>query len=355
MPTPEELRADLAKRASALGFVRVGVARAEPLIEETARLDAWLAAGRHGDMGWMERSRDVRSDVRHRSMLPSAKSVVVLATPYARPSENGAGLSIRIAKYARGRDYHNVLGKRAKKLVRFLRERGFHARASVDSMPVFERAWARRAGIGFIGKNACLIVPGIGSHVFLTTLVTNAELPADAPMRERCGECRRCLDACPTGAFVGPYEVDARRCISYLTIESRRPPDAELAPRMSDWIFGCDECQDVCPFNHGNAAIEVDPAFANGDRWRELDLGSVIELDRETFDRLAHGSPVARARREGLARNAAVALANSHGKRSLPVLHALAAGHDSPLVRETARAAIERLEGAQSESSSSAT
>jgi epoxyqueuosine reductase len=328
----------------------MGVARAEPLVEEGARLDAWIERGRHGEMGWMERTREVRKDPTHPGMLASAKSVVVLATPYARASENGAGLSVRVAKYARGRDYHNVLGKRLRRLVRGLRELGFDARASVDSMPVFERAWAARAGVGFIGKNACLIVPGLGSHVFLSTLITSAELPYDSPIRERCGECRLCLDACPTRAFDAAYELDARRCISYLTIEARGAIDPALAPATSAWIFGCDECQDVCPFNRGKTA-DADPAFAPSDRLRALELEAIPELDEHAFGALSRGSPLARAKREGLARNAANAIANTHGKRALPVLSKIAADHDSAVVRESARAAIERL--AQSEASSS--
>lgn len=356
-PNPVILRERLEAQARALGFVRIGVARAGPLVEEGARLDAWIERGRHGEMGWIERTREVRKDPTHSDMLASAKSVVVLATPYARPNENGAGLSVRIAKYARGRDYHNVLGKRLRRLVRYLRELGFDARASVDSMPVFERAWAARAGVGFIGKNTCLIVPGIGSHVFLSTLITSAELPYDAPIRERCGECRLCLEACPTGAFEDAYELDARRCISYLTIEARGVTDRALAPAMSGWVFGCDECQDVCPFNRGKTAAVADPAFAPSDRVRALELEAIPELDQDAFSALARGSPLARAKREGLARNAANAIANTHGKRALPVLTRLAADHDSAMVRESARAAIERLtqsgSSSPSESSSS--
>ncbi|MCA9603932.1 MAG: tRNA epoxyqueuosine(34) reductase QueG, partial [Myxococcales bacterium] len=248
-PPDAELTAAVKAVALELGFVRAGVARAGCLDAEGERLRAWLAAGKHGEMAWMERTADVRINPRDERMLAGAESVLVLATPYARDPERVGPAPGRVARYARGRDYHNVLGKRLEKLTRWLRERGHGARGSVDSMPVFERAWAQRAGLGFIGKNSCLIIPGLGSHVFLSAVVTTARLVPDTPMRERCGACTLCLDGCPTSAFDGARELDARKCISYLTIEHEGRIDEALRPAVGDWIFGCDVCQDVCPYN----------------------------------------------------------------------------------------------------------
>jgi epoxyqueuosine reductase len=341
-----ELKRDLSQRAELLGFQRFGVARVEPLTVEAARLRAWLAAGRHGEMGYMAETADVRSDVTHPGMLRSARSVIVLATAYAR-SELPAGPSPgRVARYAQGRDYHNVLGKRARKLAAMLRSSGHATRAGVDSMPIYERAWAQRAGVGFIGKNCCLIVPGLGSHVLLSTLVTSAELAPDAPLKERCGSCRACLDVCPTRAFVGERELDARRCISYLTIEQRGAIPEQLRSALGSWLFGCDECQDVCPYNR---TAPVDPSatepFRAAARW-ERPASELLQMDETSFDAYAEGSPIKRAGRIGMARNAAIVLGNSGQKRHLPLLESVARSHDSELVRDSASWASERLRAA---------
>lgn len=340
----DDLKIELSRRARGLGFVRVGVARAEALGEEAERLHAWLAAGRHGAMAWMERTAEVRVDPRHEGMLPSARSVVVLAAPYARDPHPVGATPGRVARYARGRDYHNVLQKRARKLVAFLREQGHQARAAVDAMPVYERAWAQRAGVGFIGKNCCLIVPGLGSHLFLAALVTTAELEPDAPMAERCGACTLCLDACPTRAFEGPRELDARRCISYLTIEERGPIPEELRAPMGEWVFGCDDCQDVCPFNRtALPPPELTEPYAPDQRWASMTAEDLLRMDDESFARTFEGSPVKRPGRDGMARNAAIVLGNGGGRRHLPVLEEAAARDRSDMVREAARWAAERI------------
>lgn len=322
----------------------MGVARAEPLGLEAARLRAWLAAGRHGVMGYMKETADVRADPTHEGMLPSARSVIVLATSYARSESEWGPKPGKVARYARGRDYHNVLQKRGRKLAQTLREAGYTARVGVDSMPLFERAWAQRAGLGFIGKNCCLIVPGLGSHLFLSVIVTSAELPEDAPVKERCGECTRCLDACPTKAFVGSRELDARRCISYLTIEQRGVIEPELMEQMGGWMFGCDVCQDVCPFNATPPLpAEKTSPFAPDPRRSEVSAEALLRMGESEFAAFAEGSPMKRPGRAGLSRNAAIVLGNSADKRYLPVLQATAQEHDSALVRETAQWAAEKL------------
>jgi epoxyqueuosine reductase len=294
-------------------------------------------------MGWMAKTADVRIDPRHEGMLPSARSIVVLVAPYAREDEKVGPAPLRVAKYARGRDYHNVLHKRLKKLARWLRAAGCQVRASVDSMPVFERAWAQRAGVGFIGKNSCLIVPGLGSHVFLAALVTSADLAPDAPMSERCGSCRLCLDACPTDAFAGARELDARRCISYLTIEHEGPIEEELRPKMGDWAFGCDVCQDVCPFNRtAPEPPDVTEPFAPHPRF-ELDAEELVRMDESRYREWSEGCPLRRPGRERMARNVLLGLGNTRDPRHLPIIREAAESDESDVVREAARWAEEQI------------
>jgi epoxyqueuosine reductase len=343
------LAAQLRSLSSERGFARIGFARAEVLAEDAERLRAWLAAGHHGGMAYMERSAEVRANPTHEGMLPSARTVIALAASLpAVPaaSEHAPRLSPgRVARYAHGRDYHNVLRTKLRPLLRLLRSAGHNTRGMVDAMPVLERAWAQRAGIGFIGKNSCLIVPGLGSHVMLATIVTSAELPADAPMRERCGECRACLDVCPTRAFTAPRSLDARRCISYLTIEHRGAIDPELRAGIGNWLLGCDECQDVCPYNRGHEREPSAMADLAAERaWHALDAERLLQLSEAELLALTEGSPVRRPGREGLARNAAIVLANTKTRRALPVLREAAERDPSPVVSESARWAIEQLE-----------
>lgn len=340
------LKAEIESMANELGFLRFGVAKAERLDEEANYLEEYLREGREASMSWLSETAEVRIDPRHEGMLPSAQSVLVFAYPYPRlrePLHYGPG---RIARYAEGRDYHNVLKKKLLRIERFLHERGFEARHSVDSRPVFERAWARRAGIGFIGKNCCLIVPGYGSHLFLATVITSAELPPDAPLDGNfCGSCTACLDACPTDAFVSEFRLDSNRCVSFLTIEERGSIPVELETGIGEWLFGCDRCQDVCPFNRSKRIPDHDQGpFDPLPVHRELDLETIFDLDDERFRETFAGSPLKRARRDGLARNAAIVLGNRAAKRALPVLRRVHETHEAPMVREAASRSIKRLE-----------
>ena len=332
-----ELTARVKAEAEAVGFVRVGVAQAQALDEEGAHLDAWLAAGRHGQMSWMATTASVRKDPRDPNMLENAKSVIVMAAPYVRRNGYEGPPPARIAKYAVGRDYHNVLTKKGRKVARILHEAGFVARVAVDSKPVFERAWAERAGVGFVGKNCCLIVPGVGSHAFLACVVTTAPLCPDEPMGRRCGSCTLCLDACPTRAFSGPRSLDARKCISYLTIEHRGAIPAEHRKALGPWAFGCDVCQDVCPYNQTSGAADGSlDAFEPGDRWTGVDAAMLLEMTEDGFRAWAEGSPVKRARHEGLGRNLALVLGNHGEEIHLPVLDDARRNHPSGVVREAA-------------------
>lgn len=341
-----QLRALIEQRAHEHGFDRIGFARVTPIDREAEALRRWLAEGHHGTMDWMERTAEVRMAADSGGMLPHARTVIALAASVYR-SEGRIGPSPGVvARFARGRDYHNAIGKRSKKLAAELRALGHEARATTDTIPILERAWAQRAGVGFIGKNAMLIIPGFGSHVILSTIVTTAELPADEPMQEKCGSCTLCLDACPTGAIVEDRVVDARRCISYLTIEHEGPIDPELRRGVGDWFLGCDVCQDVCPFNRTAPKPSVYATeLAPHPRWEEHDAASVLRMTEAEFDPYSIGSIVRRAGREGASRNAAYVLGNSHDKRYLPVLREAEAEDPSETVRDAARWAISEIEG----------
>jgi epoxyqueuosine reductase len=228
---------------------------------------------------------------------------------------------------------------------------GIRARPLCDEEPVLERAWAARAGLGFVGKNGLLIVPGTGSFVLLGEVVTTLELEADSPIPERCGACTRCLDACPTSAFEAPFVLDPRRCVAYLTIEHRSPVAEELRSGLGEHLFGCDDCQTVCPFNAGlgrRASVSgqpPDPRLAPDPRWADVAVEDLLALDDEGFRRLREGSPIGRATRAGLARNAALVLGNRGDPRATGALEEAKTSHDAPAVREAAAWALSRVTG----------
>jgi epoxyqueuosine reductase len=342
--------------AQALGFHAVGIARADvALDEDIRRYDAFVAGGMHGEMSWLAKHREGRMRLDGDAILPGARSVVCLARRYQRPREQEAGdseMAQAIARYARGRDYHKFLRKRVRRLAAFLRSLGsphapVRARPLCDDAPVLERAWAARAGLGFVGKNGMLIVPGVGSMVLLGEVVTTLELTPELPMAERCGTCTRCLEACPTDAFVAPFVLDARRCVSYLTIEHRSAIPEELRGRLGSRLFGCDDCQTVCPFNasaaaRAEAAEESDP-FAPLERWSKIGLESLLTPGEAQWRALSEGTPLRRAGQHGLARNAAIVLGNRGDGSALPALRRAAATHPDPAAREAAAWAIRRI------------
>ncbi len=329
--------------AAAEGFAKVGFAGIEPLEPEGGWLDRWLAEGLHAEMGWMGRGRDARLEPGQ--LLPGAATVAVLAMPYAhlRPSDPG-GLTGQVSRYAWGRDYHNAVGKALRRMQRALRERApeLSSYASVDSRPVFERAWAVRAGLGFAGRNSCTLIPGLGSWAFLATLILDRALPPSGPLEADCGTCARCLRACPTGALIAPGRLDARRCLSYLTIEHKGPIPEPLRLAMGRRVFGCDACQDCCPRSQRRSDGHPDFAPRPGHAW--LDLAALLTEDDQALERRLEGSPLRRARAAGLKRNAAVVLGNLGDPSALPALRA-AMEHPDPHVRSHAAWAAERCTG----------
>jgi epoxyqueuosine reductase len=336
----ERVRAE----ALRLGFDRVAFAAAGPC-RDAAHLRRWLDEGRHGDMAWMERTAEVRSDPAH--LLPGARTVVSLLTFYpAAPAGEERAWEGRVSRYARGRDYHNVLGRRLRKLAAAVRswDGGAAAVPAVDAKPILEKEWAERAGLGWIGKHSNLITQDGGSWFFLSEIVTDLECaPSEAAVPDRCGTCTACLDACPTGAIVGPREVDARRCISYLTIEFDGVVPPEMRPQLGEWIFGCDICQDVCPWNRFAVRVEDEAFRFDRERFRG-GLADLLALDRAAFEARFEGSPVRRAGRDAFLRNVCVALGNRRDADALPALDR-ALRDDAALVRRHAAWAIGRIGG----------
>jgi epoxyqueuosine reductase len=306
--------AQVKQRARELGFDLCGVARAGD-VPELARLPQWLTRGFGGRMTYLNRSARARADVRR--WLPSARSVVAVANLYNTRQPHDVELAdparARIARYAWGDDYHDVMGRRLDGLARWMRgEAGpaFDARWCVDDGPVQEKVYAWMAGIGWIGKNACVINPEIGSWILLGALVTNLELEADAPALDQCGACRLCIEACPADAFAEPYVLDARRCVSYLTIEIRGAiPDAQR-PSVGAHIFGCDICQDVCPYN-ALAPASADACWQPRAPFQAAGLASLWATDDAALERAIAGTALRRAGVRGLRRNLAVAIGNA--------------------------------------------
>ncbi len=337
-------RAQVEEEAKRLGFARVGFARAGPA-RDAQKLDRWLARGHHGTMTWMARRAPDRADPRR--ILPGARTVISLLTEYSTEPQGDARRWIgRVSRYAWGRDYHHVVGRRLRRLARFLgREApGSTSVAACDFKPVLEREWAERTGLGWIGKNTNLLTADRGSWFFLGEIVTTLDLAGDAPppvATNRCGKCVDCISACPTGAIVAPYVVDARLCISYLTIELEGPIPRELRPKIGEWIFGCDVCQDVCPWNRFAVPI-AEPRFSLDTARFDGELADFLELDEASFDRRFAGSPLRRPGRDGFLRNVCVAIGNRGNEADAPALER-ALDDESPLVRSHAAWALGRI------------
>jgi epoxyqueuosine reductase len=345
-------KARLVAEAQRLGFEAIGFARADvPLDVDFERYEAFVADGKHGEMSWLAMLPEARRRLDGDHVLPGARTVICLARRYARSVEDELAdpeMAQGIARYARGRDYHNGMRKKLRKLAALARTLGddVRARPLCDEEPVLERAWAARAGLGFVGKNGLLIVPGVGSFVLLGEVVTTLVIEPDPPIPERCGSCTRCLDACPTSAFEAPFVLDPRRCVAYLTIEHRGAIDESLRAGVGTHLFGCDDCQTVCPFNAARgrrASSEVDLRFSADPRWAATEMADLLGLDDDGFVRLREGSPIGRATRAGLARNAAVVLGNRGDARAVAPLERAQTEHDSPIVRDAAAWALARI------------
>ena len=344
MPTA---RQQIRARAMALGFDAVGFASAETSEEAKAGLAGFLGQGYHGDMGWLAAKADRRADPK--VLWPEARSVVVLGLNYgpakdplaAKPAAGAADISV----YARHRDYHDVIKKKLKALARWMAEGlGSEVKLFVDTAPVMEKPLAEAAGIGWQGKHTNLVSRSFGSWLFLGEVFTTLDLGADEAESDHCGECQRCLDICPTRAFPAPYRLDARRCISYLTIEHKGPIDRDLRALMGNRIYGCDDCLAVCPWNKF-AKPTGEPSLVQRNDLAAADLATLARLDDAGFRALFAGSPIKRIGRNRFLRNVLIAIGNS----GLPALAEPAAAllsDGDPLVRGTAVWAVARLSDA---------
>jgi len=336
--------------ARELGFARAAVVPIEPPRRHELYA-SWLAAGRAGEMAYLASPEHVTARGDLRTLLDGARALIVVALAYDRvdPVPADALLRGRVARYARGEDYHLVMRDKLVQLAdRLARELGrpVASRPCVDSAPVLEREWAERGGLGFVAKNTMVIAPGIGSYVLLGELLVDADVPITAPdasPKPRCGTCTACLDACPTAAFVDAYVLDARRCISYLTIEHQGPIPRELRAAIGTWVFGCDVCQEVCPFNAGKGDAPIDPLLHP--RSLEHALPDLVALARKGANQLRQHvkrTALRRIAREPLLRNLAVALGNTGSPDAIPALVELAV-HHAPLVRGHAVWALGQL------------
>lgn len=292
-----------------LGFTHVGIADADRLDKEGTHLQEWLSRGYQGTMAWMARNIEKRIDPSN--ILPGAKSVICVAMNYYTPTRHSSDSHRgRISRYAWGDDYHDVVGEKLKLLWAWMQQEfpGIDGRYYVDTGPVMDKVWAQRSGIGWIAKHTNVITPDMGSWVFLGELITTLELESDAPATDHCGDCTLCIEACPTNAIVEPYVVDANRCLSYLTIEHRGEIEGEVTDHFENWIYGCDICQDVCPWNQ-KFASETDEKRFNPREWNVVPLLEEWEkMSQEEFSEKFRWSPIKRTKREGLVRNVRIVL-----------------------------------------------
>jgi epoxyqueuosine reductase len=337
--------AELKEEARRLGFADCRITRPDAVPEAAARLRDWLAEGCHGEMGWMEGRADQRGDPA--TLWPDVKSVIMLGMAYTPGHDPlalaGQGGHGRISVYAQGQDYHDVVKRALKALARWMVEKApCELKVFVDTAPVMEKPLAAAAGIGWQGKHTNLVSRGHGSWLFLGAIYTTLDLLPDPSERDHCGSCDACQRACPTNAFPAPYRLDARRCISYLTIEHKGPIPEDLRPGIGNHVYGCDDCLTVCPWNKFAAAAAAHRAFLPRAELVAPQLADLLDLDDAGFREMFAGSPVKRIGRGRMVRNAAIAAGNSGDPALRPALQRLV-GDDDPVVADAARWALARL------------
>jgi epoxyqueuosine reductase len=290
------------QKAKDLGFDEIGISKAEFLNEEAYHLENWLNQNMHGEMSYMANHFDMR--LNPQLLVPGAKSVISLSYNYYTEKKQLDPEAPKISKYAFGRDYHKVVKKKLQQLLSFIQQEigEVQGRCFVDSAPVMERAWAKKSGLGWIGKNSLMLTKGKGSYFFLAEIILDLELEYDTPVKDYCGSCTKCIDACPTQAIYEPYKVDGSKCISYFTIELKNAIPKEAQGKMENWMFGCDICQQVCPINsravpHNEFQFEPKPELLNMTKrdWQEI--------TEEVFNKVFEGTPIKRTKFEGLKRN----------------------------------------------------
>jgi epoxyqueuosine reductase len=342
-----QIKSLVKKYAQELGFDLVRVTSAQDFVEDRTITQERVRTGLMDGLPWYTPER-VRRGTSPQELLPGARSIICLGLNYFQPDSDAPPAPQpvgRVARYARGRDYHKVMKRRMREYVAGLSARletEVKARWYVDDGPMLDRAAARRSGLGWFGKNTNILTPELGSWVFLGQVITDLEIEPDGALKKTCGSCVRCIEACPTGAIIAPYVINNSRCISYLTIENRGPIPKELRPQMLDWVFGCDICQEVCPVNR-KASVATEPAFQRKELSR-VDLLELLDLSEEGFREKFRGTPILRAKRVGLKRNACVALGNLKDPAAIPAL-SRSLVEEEPLVRSHAAWALGQIGG----------
>ena len=350
---PAHLETVIKEHGLECGFDLVRITSADEFATDRDSALQRIGNGGMDGLPWFTPDR-VRRGASPETLLPGARSIICLGVNYYRDDPVDGAATVRpsgaavgkVARYARGRDYHRVIKKQMRDYVAGLSQRlgrSVAARWYVDDGPMLDRAAARRSGLGWFGKNTNILTPGLGSWVFLGQIITDLDLEPDPPLSKSCGNCVRCIDACPTGAITAPYVIDNARCISYLTIENRGPVPVELRPLVGDWVFGCDICQEVCPVNR-----KAQPVRNHDERGRQLsalDLAELLALTPDQFLDRFRGTPIMRAKLAGMKRNACIALGNLRDPRTVPAL-ARALSEEEPLVRAHAAWALGHLGGA---------